>query len=201
MTYQELRRLFVRHEETTPQDHLTGYITFSSFGPDASRAYNEHSRTYVVSSDNKAFHPNMGGYSIFGACLDGTDSSVRLDRFMADERGGKNGWTVEKCCLIGYLLAYVNERSQQRPQMFYSHTCAAEAMLQALCKEGDLEYADIRDIYRRHQCEYVDDGFGLTRNSAWLNARGTGNWDWQIWPIRIYAPQDIILGEIVEATA
>lgn len=39
----------------------------------------------------------MGYYSIYGSCLDGTDSCLRMDGFMADERGGKNGWKIERC--------------------------------------------------------------------------------------------------------
>ena len=39
----------------------------------------------------------MGGYSIFGSSLDGTDMHVRLDLYMADERGEKDGWKIERC--------------------------------------------------------------------------------------------------------
>ena len=52
-----------------------------------------------ISSDNKAFWPNMGGYSIFGYCLDGTDQGVRLDYYMAEERD-INGWKVEDCYIL-----------------------------------------------------------------------------------------------------
>lgn len=55
------------------------------------------SRTYVVSSNNKAYQPNKNGYSIFGNALDGSDPGVRLDHYMADEHGGKNGWKVDYC--------------------------------------------------------------------------------------------------------
>ena len=39
----------------------------------------------------------MGGYSIYGYCLDGTDPCVRLDRYMAVEHGGVDGWKIERC--------------------------------------------------------------------------------------------------------
>ena len=39
----------------------------------------------------------MGGYSIYGSALDGTDPCVRLEQYMAVERGGKNGWKIERC--------------------------------------------------------------------------------------------------------
>ena len=41
----------------------------------------------------------MGGYSIFGNCLDGTDQGVRLDWYMAEERD-INGWKVEDCYIL-----------------------------------------------------------------------------------------------------
>lgn len=47
------------------------------------KPYSEESRTYLVSSDNKAFQPNMGGYSIYGSCLGNSDPLVRLEGYMA----------------------------------------------------------------------------------------------------------------------
>lgn len=47
--------------------------------------------------DNKAFQPNMGGYSIFACCLNVTsDQGIRLDWYMAEE-GNSGGWKVEDC--------------------------------------------------------------------------------------------------------
>ena len=57
----------------------------------------EKERTYVVSSNNKAFIEGMGGYSIYASSLDGSDKCVRLEAYMADEHGGKDGWKIEKC--------------------------------------------------------------------------------------------------------
>jgi len=98
MTYSELKQKFIEHEANQPEHHLTSHITFTpdSFSEDLS----ERSRTYVVSSYNKAYRPNMGGYSIFGSSLDGTDSGVRLESYMEEERGGADGWKVESCRLI-----------------------------------------------------------------------------------------------------
>lgn len=119
MTYQELRRLFYAHEDKNPSTHLTAYITFSGFGPQSRKVYSWESRTYVISSDNKAFQPNMGGYSIYGSCLDGSDCGVRLDKYMRDEQGGKDGWTVEDCCLIGYMPAVCGS-GLLLPTLFYT---------------------------------------------------------------------------------
>ena len=42
----------------------------------------------------------MGGYSIYGASLDGVDPCLRMEGLMADEMGGKDGWKIEKCFLM-----------------------------------------------------------------------------------------------------
>lgn len=94
MTYQEMKNKF-RETEKNSGKHLTGYIVFSQ--DSFTKPYSLESRTYVISSDNKAFNCNMGGYSIFGSALDGSEHGVRLDYYMADERGGKDGWKVERC--------------------------------------------------------------------------------------------------------
>ena len=78
--------------------HLLGHVVFT---PDSfTKPYSEASRTYVISSDNKAFIPGMGGYSIYVSSLDGTDVCVRLEGYMAAEKGGKDGWKIEKCYLV-----------------------------------------------------------------------------------------------------
>ena len=98
MKYAELKKMFVEHERKNPGKPLTAHIIFREDNWETK--YSLESRTYVVRSDNKAFMPNMGGYSIYGSCLDGTDIGVRLESHMADERGGKNGWKVEDCKLV-----------------------------------------------------------------------------------------------------
>ena len=98
MTYAELTSKF-REAERVGKEHLQGYIVFSS--DSFEKPYSEEARTYVVSSDNKAFQPNMGGYSIYGSSLDGSDKMVRLEQYMASEKGGKDGWKIEKCYMKG----------------------------------------------------------------------------------------------------
>lgn len=75
--------------------HLLGFIVFTK--DSFKKEYTEESRTYLVSSANKAFQPNMGGYSIYASAVDGSDPIVRLEQYMADERGGQEGWHVERC--------------------------------------------------------------------------------------------------------
>ncbi len=98
-------------------EHLPGYIVFTQDSFDI--PYDELSRTYGLSSDNKAFQPNMGGYSIYGYCLSGTDPCVRLERYMAVEGGGKDGWKIERCFVMSDDLERVahllkTERGHER---------------------------------------------------------------------------------------
>ena len=93
VTYGELCRQFREAEDKG--EHMQGYIVFTEDSFD--KPYSEFSRTYAVSSNNKAFQSGMGGYSIYGSCLDGTDPCVRLEGYMAAEKGGETGWKIERC--------------------------------------------------------------------------------------------------------
>lgn len=104
MTYVTMRSYFRAAERA--RQHLSGFIVFSpaSFN----KEYSVESRTYAVSSDNKAFRPNMGGYSIYASSLDGSDPCVRLEQYMASEYGGKNGWQIERY----YMMSDEVERAK-----------------------------------------------------------------------------------------
>ncbi len=93
MSYSEMTKLFTNAERN--KKHLTGYVVFSQ--DSFSEPYPEAARTYIVSSNNKAFQPNMGGYSIYASAIDGSDPMVRLENYMAAERGGEDGWKIERC--------------------------------------------------------------------------------------------------------
>ncbi len=96
MTYQKMRSLFRAAERN--HQHLTGYIVFSQAS--FNKPYSLESRTYVVSSDNKAYRPNMGGYSIYADSLDGSNQNVRLEQYMSAEKGGPDGWQIERCYMM-----------------------------------------------------------------------------------------------------
>ena len=101
MNYKELKQIFRNLKQTSPKDDLTAHITFTE--DSFIQSYSLLSRTYRFSSDNKAFWPNMGGYSIFAYCLDKTsDQGVRLDWYMAEE-GSVNGWKVEDCYILEWM--------------------------------------------------------------------------------------------------
>ena len=104
MTYQKMRSYFRAAERHN--QHLTGYIVISQASFE--ETYSLESRTYVVSSDNKAYQPNMGGYSIFAVALDGSDNGVRLEQYLSSEYGGQDGWQIERC----YMAADDVERAK-----------------------------------------------------------------------------------------
>jgi hypothetical protein len=101
LTYPELRKIFCDFNEANEIDvkgtgkQIYGVIVFKSENwPD--KDYSLESRSYRVSSDNKAFIPGQLGYSIFASALDGTDDGVRLERYMEYEYGS---WKVDYCYL------------------------------------------------------------------------------------------------------
>ena len=96
MDYHELVEKFRETERNGHgKEHLTGYVVFTE--DSFQEKYSELSRTYAISSNNKAFIPNMGGYSIYASCLDGKDPCVRLEQYMANEYAGADGWKIERC--------------------------------------------------------------------------------------------------------
>lgn len=101
MTYSEMKNTFQELKRSSPREDLTAHIIFTedSFAV----PYPLLSRTYLVSNDNKAFWPNIGGYSIFAYCLDkNSDQGVRLDWYMADE-GNAGGWKVQECYILEHM--------------------------------------------------------------------------------------------------
>ncbi len=98
MNYTDMKQIFQDLKRNSPKEDLTAHITFTE--DSFASQYSLLSRTYLVSSDNKAFWPNMGGYSIFAYCLDVTsDQGVRLDWYM-EEEGNVDGWKVENCYIL-----------------------------------------------------------------------------------------------------
>lgn len=104
MSYSDLTSMFRKAEDEGK--HIGGYITFTEDSFD--KIYPLESRTYGVSSNNKAFRSGMGGYSIYGSSLDKTDMNVRLERYMYNEHGGADGWKIERC-YIKEIVPIVNQ--------------------------------------------------------------------------------------------
>ena len=101
MTYAELKQIFYELKREHPTQNLTAHIVFTedSFDKESSLL----SRTYRITSDEKAFWSRTGSRSIFAYCLDKTsDQGVRLDWYMADE-GNPGGWKVEDCYILEHM--------------------------------------------------------------------------------------------------
>ena len=121
LSYSEMTGKFYEAERSGSGEHLTGYIVFSQ--DSFKEPYNEAARTYVVSSNNKAFMPGMGGYSIYGSALDGSDPCVRLERYMQDEKGGADGWKIERC----YMKESAREMIEIMAGPFFICDCSGES--------------------------------------------------------------------------
>ena len=121
MTYSELAAQFRAQERSGTGRHMLGYIVFTE--DSFTEPYTEEQRTYVVSSDNKAYRPNMGGYSIYASSLDGVDKMVRLEQYMAAEHGGKDGWKVERC----YTKLQTHEMIEIMAGTFFICDCSGES--------------------------------------------------------------------------
>lgn len=182
-----MKELFIRHECDYPKTHLTAYITFASFGPNNKKEYPWNSRTYLVSSDNKAFQPNKSGYSIIGSCLDGTDPCLRLEGRMTEEHGGKDGWAVEDCGIVGYLLLECSDIGIRPPKLFYVHRDAVECMLFQLAEKGEFGLEQLRKDYTDAKELFEEGRYGVSRDSAWLDD-SYECWHWKIQPVCIYGP-------------
>lgn len=192
MTYQELKKLFQDYESNRPATHLTAYITFSSFGSHTGNDYDWKDRTYIISSNNKAFQPNMGGYSIFGSCFNGTDQGIRLERYMKDEHGGKDGWIVEDCCVVGYLLISLSDGGISMPELFFTHRETYERMLFHLAQAAEVDFSQVKKEASYHAGVFESEAYEVNQNSAWLLDQDALDGMWQIQTVRIYSPLNMV---------
>lgn len=167
---------------------VEAFVTFTpaSFGFD--KEYSKRARTYTFTSREKAFNPNVGGYSIFGSSLDGSDNGVRLESYMKDEKGGPDGWKVQTCGIIKYMLTYVYERSLSVIGYFDTQEDANRAMWLDMAKAVECEPDELADYIEedKENCE-----FGPM--SSWLNKRG--NSDWTIIPIFMDGEKVVVLDD------
>lgn len=92
LSWAEMEARFITAEKESK--HLTGYVVFTD--DSFNEHYSQFERTYEVSSNCKAFHPEMNGYSLFGSCVNGTDRNLRLDHYLRDK---KNPWKVDYCLM------------------------------------------------------------------------------------------------------
>lgn len=107
LSYKEMTDIFKQINQGDGKS-VSGYIVFSQ--SNFAKPYSAESRTYEVSSDNKAFIPGKGGYSIYGSSIDGSDVGVRLDRYMRSE----HPWEIERC----YMKKDDYEAAVSKPSRF-----------------------------------------------------------------------------------
>lgn len=193
MEYTLLKELLYKHECKHSRTHLTAFLTFSSFGPGNKKEYPWESRTYLVSSDNKVFQPNKGGYSIYGSCLDGTDQCVRLEQYIREEYGGEDGWVVADCGIVGYLLIECSDCGISVPKLFYIQSDAVEAMLTQLAEKNGLSLEKLKEDYSVSRELFEEGWYGAGVDSAWL-ADQHEDWHWKIQPVYISNPLNISFG-------
>lgn len=194
MDYMQLKQMLSQHEREHPEAHLTACITFASFGPNAKKDYPWRSRTYVISSDNKAFQPDKGGYSIYGRCLDGTDPFLRLDVLMKEEHGGKDSWIVEDCGIVGYLLIECSDCNISAPKLFYTHHGALDYMLSRLAETGELDAGQLKARFTTTKEVYEEEHYRASQDSAWLTD-SSEDWHWKLQRVCIYGPMKIVIPE------
>ena len=182
MKYNKLVAEFCRANEE--RKTIEGYIVFS---PDSfEKPYPLQARTYLVSSDNKAFKSGMSGNSIFGSALDGSDNGVRLDLYMKDA-GNPDGWVVEDCGLVAYELIGTFERKTEVLGIYPCHKDASHAM-----RESFMRAVNTPDDIQTYLSENEGD---FSSDSAWANDAGPedGNCDWNI--VRLFNNGRLLLNE------
>ena len=93
MTYGELTGRFRQAEREGR--HISGYIVFTQ--DSFTEAYSGRTAHLRCEQQQQGIYRGNGGYSIYASSLDGSDPCVRLEAYMADEHGGKDGWKIERC--------------------------------------------------------------------------------------------------------
>ena len=134
------------------KEKITGVIVFT---PESfKKEYSLESRSYKVSSNNKAWIPGMGGYSIFASTLDGSDNGVRLEAHMWAEYGGENGWKVAYC----YFLDENGEPEQKERDIQRVRVTIKEELTRTIEVEAplDLSPEEAMEYAKEHIIEEFD---------------------------------------------
>ena len=201
MTYQQLKGIFCDHEYGNPTSHLTGHVIFSHFGPDCGTPCDEARRTYLIRSSNEAFLPRSKSNSIYGYCLGDYKSKgnhlALLSDCMEDEDGGENGWGIEDCCLLGYLLTGSAGRTSFPPQLHYAYWDALTAMLQGLADIHGVDMPDLKQKLVANGFRYEQDTFGIYADHAWLE-NPDGLCLWNVHRVQIFSPTAIHIDKMEE---
>lgn len=99
LMFREFRkRMFEHNSAPGLKEPVYGVVVFTE--DSFSRQYSLESRSYRVSSDNKAFRAGNYSVSLFGSALDGSDFGVKISAYMCDLNGGEDGWKVDHCYFL-----------------------------------------------------------------------------------------------------
>ena len=94
LTYDEMWNKMFKFNCDNPEKEekscLSAVIVFKQSNWE--KEYTETERSYEVWNNNRGFQPNKIANSVYGYCLDGRDTGVRLDWY---------NWDVEYCYMKG----------------------------------------------------------------------------------------------------
>lgn len=174
MEYKTLRKILCN--AAASGKIVEAFVTFTaaSLGFDEKEA--ELTRTFIFTSQEKAFNPDADDYSIFGDSLDCSSKSIRLESHMKDEKGGPDGWDIQNCGIVKYMLTSVYDRNMCVMGYYDTEEEASHAMWKDMaetvgCKPDELAaYIDAHG----NDCSF-------DTSSAWLNKDGDS--DWNVIPI------------------
>lgn len=114
---------------------------------------------------------------------------------MAEEHGGKDGWAVEDCCIVGYLLIMCSDSKISSPRLFYTHGEAEHDMLWQLAGKGEYDVEQLEKEYSVTGTLFKENEYEIERDHAWL-ANLREEWNWKIQPVCIYSPLKMIFAEM-----
>ena len=160
------------YNANSKEKEIEGYVTFTE--DSFLKPYSWAERTYVFSSNNKAFNPKMNSTSCWACSEDGSDNNVDIDAYMR----GKDGWEVEDSGIVQYQLVVHNDDSMNHTVLgvFPTYKTAKEKMRDEISSIGISFDADL-DAYMKDHPEAH-----LGKYNAFIEKYGV-NYTWTIFRI------------------
>lgn len=98
-------------------------------------------------------------------------SSSANSNKMRDEKGGKDGWTIENCGIIKYQLVDIYERDMSVLGYYDTEKAAHEAMRKDMAETAKCKLEELDALIEEGNIEGECD-----KTSAWLNEHGNSDW-------------------------
>ena len=111
---------------------------------------------------------------------------------MKEEHGGEDGWVVEDCCIIGYLLIKLSDGRICMPELFFTHQETYERMLSHLARAAEVDLAQVKEEASCYAGAFESETYQVCQNSAWLLDQDALDGMWQIQAVRIYSPLSMV---------